>query len=341
MVNECARIAMRHKVGSVGSLLGQRQTPHKRDCKRDNIRVVRSMSRDVQRRRKESENAPPSDFKLKQFGNVPSRLHQTPKRNLLSSPSPSATPTPGKARSASSPALSPAKLSAPKEGQSPWARAPLRPCNEMPRPSSAAGKEGGSNGSSSAKRGQRKGREEAPAGARLIFSPPPRCSGPCPPQTGETGEPESNAFGQPRRLFCEEVERNRSTKERPASSHGAAENKDPGWWPRPGGSAVPAVRTKSTGAPARRLQAPFAESEACDSEATVPAGYRLLPEEERLTTLEELRKKLHELNDRYMRLPLKIETEGARQQQQTLREKIAQTERAEMLFSRPTVLVEL
>jgi len=90
----------------------------------------------------------------------------------------------------------------------------------------------------------------------------------------------------------------------------------------------------------RRSPAPFAVQEDPRPNAEVPPGYKLLSEAERLESLSELRGKLKELNNRYSRLPLKIETEGQRQQQKALTEKILETERAESLFSRRTVLVE-
>lgn len=73
----------------------------------------------------------------------------------------------------------------------------------------------------------------------------------------------------------------------------------------------------------------------------IPPGYRLLPDQERGETLHTLRTKLAELDAQYSRLPLAIETAGQRQQQQRLREKIAETEAAVKVFSRPAVLLEL
>lgn len=66
-----------------------------------------------------------------------------------------------------------------------------------------------------------------------------------------------------------------------------------------------------------------------------------MPEDERLETLAVLEQKLADLNRSYERLPLRIETPGQRQQQQALREKIAETEAATKLFSRQGLLVEL
>jgi len=308
--SESARIAMRHKVGSVGNLIGTRTPPATRDHKLDNAKKVRAMSRDVRRKRVESEKPSDPDWKLRQFESIPSRLHQTPKRMSATSPASLAdTSTPGPLpRSASTSAISPAKGKAPVNGRSPWARAPLRASNApIPRPQSA---------------GSEKPRP-------LNFSPPAREA---PREAVEADSP----FGKPRRLFGEEEKRPVS---RPVE---CKENHNPGWWPTKGSApnwkSRPAGRTASA-AP----KAPYAAEDSDDfAESTVePPGYRLVSEEERLQTLSELQSKLRELNDRYMRLPLKIETEGHRQQQQALRDKIAQTERAETLFSRPKVLVEI
>lgn len=76
-------------------------------------------------------------------------------------------------------------------------------------------------------------------------------------------------------------------------------------------------------------------------QVAVPAGYRLLPDGERQDNLQELQKKLAKLNDQYCRLPLRIETEGQRRQQEMLRNLIKETERAVEVFSRQSVLVEI
>eukprot|EP00928_Gymnodinium_smaydae_P040610 TRINITY_DN27525_c0_g1_i1.p1 TRINITY_DN27525_c0_g1~~TRINITY_DN27525_c0_g1_i1.p1 ORF type:complete len:294 (+),score=49.26 TRINITY_DN27525_c0_g1_i1:118-999(+) len=73
----------------------------------------------------------------------------------------------------------------------------------------------------------------------------------------------------------------------------------------------------------------------------VPPGYRLMPEEERVETLEGLKQKLLELDERYARLPLRIETEGQRRAQRQLREKIEETNAAVRTLSRPRVIVEI
>mmetsp|Transcript_77449 Transcript_77449/g.250748 ORF Transcript_77449/g.250748 Transcript_77449/m.250748 type:complete len:92 (+) Transcript_77449:279-554(+) len=74
----------------------------------------------------------------------------------------------------------------------------------------------------------------------------------------------------------------------------------------------------------------------------VPLGYRLVLDPERLETLAGLRRKVVDLDDQYTRLPLRIETEGARRQQESLRAKLKETENAVKLFSRSGgVLVEI
>lgn len=349
---ESARIARRHKAGSLGSLLGQSSPPPARDAKRDNVKKVFAMSKEVQRRRKEADESAETDFKLKQFVNVPSRLHQTPKRYTPDPQGSGASPSTSRPRSASTPALSPAKLSPPagfagEGGRSAWARAPLRPCNETieVKPSSASCK-GNAQASPAGKAGNHS------------FAPPSRM---CKKST------EGDSFGKPRRLFSEEtaldkpgsaIEQENNFRPSTAHEHANASRltETPAWWPAPekaAGSGRPSARTpraSSCGAVPKAAASPKASQtrerrmplseDAEQFGPSVPQGYRLLPEEERLETLTELQGKLRELNDRYMRLPLKIETEGHRQQQQALREKIAQTERAEELFRRPAVLVE-
>lgn len=72
-----------------------------------------------------------------------------------------------------------------------------------------------------------------------------------------------------------------------------------------------------------------------------PLGYRLMSDVERVHSLDELKSKLAHLDDQYRRLPLRIETESQRRQQETLRTRIAETEKAVNVFSRPSVLVEI
>eukprot|EP00435_Cladocopium_sp_Y103_P064653 s235_g26.t1 len=177
--SESAKIAWRHKTGSVGDLLGQKApAPATKNFKRDNVRMIRSMSREVHRSRVESEKSSDPHFKLQKFANVASRLHDTPKRlqdlqaSRMSNVS-QATPT--RLRSLSMPGFSPAKTSPP--GQSPWARGPLRSCNQpIPRPVPKGKKEAPIQRTpemAEIHQPEKEGQENRP-GARLIFSPPPR-----------------------------------------------------------------------------------------------------------------------------------------------------------------------
>jgi len=102
------------------------------------------------------------------------------------------------------------------------------------------------------------------------------------------------------------------------------------WWP-------------ASGAAERQAEMEAEDKEGFgESEIAVPLGYRLVPDVERLETLSQLQHKLADLNEKYTRLPLRIETEGQRQQQQTLRNQIKDMEAAVKLFSRSGgVLVEI
>lgn len=206
--SECAKIAWRHKTGSVGDLLGQKaQAPTTKNFKRDNVRMIRSMSREV-RRSRESEKASEPDFKLQKFANVASWLHDTPKRlqDLQASRmSTMSQATPTRLRSLSMPGFSPAKTSPP--GQSPWARGPLRSCNQpIPRPPKGK-KEAPQRTVEMAEieqpklEGSLRVDQENRPGARLIFSPPPR--------------EDSRSF--------EVEDEKRSEEEMPSQV--------PGWWP--------------------------------------------------------------------------------------------------------------
>lgn len=74
---------------------------------------------------------------------------------------------------------------------------------------------------------------------------------------------------------------------------------------------------------------------------SVPAGFRMLDEDERLETLAQLKIKHAEAESAYMRLPLKIETEGQKRRQASLQEQIAEFDRLRKMFDRPKVLVEI
>ncbi|CAK9008273.1 unnamed protein product [Durusdinium trenchii] len=209
--SESARIAMRHKTGSVGNLLGQKtpKTKGSRDFLRDNVKRVRAMSRDVRRERRESEMPSDPSFKLQQFANVASRLHQTPHR-VTARLQEMASQTPSRVRSLSVPGFSPAKTSPPelaKVASSPWARGPLRPCNQPIRRHKGKDRELSKIQSSNATElGASSVEQENRPGARLLFSPPPRTE----VSSGPSRSPE------------EVVE---------FSSSRSPETEIPGWWP--------------------------------------------------------------------------------------------------------------
>jgi hypothetical protein len=73
----------------------------------------------------------------------------------------------------------------------------------------------------------------------------------------------------------------------------------------------------------------------------VPPGYRILPESERLEMLAALKEKHAEAEDKYKKLPLRVDTERAKKAQADLEKKIDELEKAVAMFSKPKVLLEL
>lgn len=367
-------------MGTVGSLIGERPPRRcSRDFRRDNIQAVRKLDRELQRQRAEQSQPAEPAFKLRQFGNVPSRLYETPPRNKSDFANTEMEATPPR-RSASTPALtpnkaSPAKGRAPK-GISPWTLAPRRDCCEVPRGTLGST----ARASSSARAVQvpeaakrtlafaplprgRPSKEPAPAGAKASQAP----TTPRRPRSAEPRARAKSAEG-PRRgpgaAQATQASQAKGPRARPASarssdkraparssSRGAARRGGglgqtaplqllPDWW---GTSAEAEEAGGDHERAADDFEDAFERPQAAqaESEEYVPRGYRLMGEEERLSTCAELRTKLRDLNRRYSELPLKIETEGQRQLQQALRTKIAEVEDAEKLFSRPKVLIEI
>lgn len=68
---------------------------------------------------------------------------------------------------------------------------------------------------------------------------------------------------------------------------------------------------------------------------------RLLPEEERLETLEILRRNREEVERAIQHLPLRTETQGAIRRKDELERRLREVEDAQKIFSRPKVLVHL
>jgi len=275
---------MRHKTGSVATLLGWNTPQHARDFRRENVRLLRAMERQLrQKRSQEEEDAQRVAFKLQQFANVPSRLHRTPQRMRSCQPaawSP-ARPLSHGVRHRSAVATRGAGNS---ESSSPWARAPPRGL-EVP----------------SALHNAHRCPSHAPD------SPPANTS------TAQTAVIEEDQDNSDLAMFEQALQR----------GHGCALQR----------------QMPSTEEYDRCLG--MASHSKPDIELSVPPGYRVMEDEERLQTLHDLQSKLLSLDQRYAQLPLNIETEGQRRQQQTLRNKIGEAEAALRLFSRPCVLVEV
>jgi hypothetical protein len=73
----------------------------------------------------------------------------------------------------------------------------------------------------------------------------------------------------------------------------------------------------------------------------IPPGYRMLPEAERQDMLAALKEKLTEAEDKYKKLPLRVDTERAKKAQADLEKKIDELEKAVGMFSKPKVLLQL
>uniref|UniRef100_A0A0G4G5I7 Enkurin domain-containing protein n=1 Tax=Chromera velia CCMP2878 TaxID=1169474 RepID=A0A0G4G5I7_9ALVE len=74
--------------------------------------------------------------------------------------------------------------------------------------------------------------------------------------------------------------------------------------------------------------------------AKIPAGYRVMAEEERLEALTVLKGKREEADKEMQKMPLRVETLGQKRRQTELQKKVEELEDAIKLFSRKTVLVE-
>lgn len=110
--------------------------------------------------------------------------------------------------------------------------------------------------------------------------------------------------------------------------------------------APPPFKKDPSGCPAylQKIKANLAEQQRQvrlqEDAAQIPQGYRQMPEQERKETLEALQKKREELEKAFRNLPLKIETENQRRRQQTVLEKIKESDQAIQTFSQPKVLIE-
>lgn len=335
---ESARIARQHRAGSVGALLGQ--TPRRRggakprDFQRENVRAIRDIQRRLRAELEEkSRLAPHETFKLHRFDNVPPRLHQpAPPRAMGLCETAPIPPRPGFStivftpppRSAAAPQrLAPGPcfgghaegMSTPSPVAAPQQRRPpLRRSRSAGSLGAAPGR-----GSAAQSRGLDDEDEDESGGAMICAAAFER----------SVAELRRFQLQQPSGLHgCArgQLEENRGWVE--TAGRGLADDCDraPAWWP-------------AQGAAEARAAARASEERAAPMVA--PSGYRFVPEPERLQTLSDLRCKLADLNERYARSPLRIETEGQRKTQELLRAKLQETENAVKLFSRAGgVLVE-
>merc|ERR1712194_876420 len=72
-----------------------------------------------------------------------------------------------------------------------------------------------------------------------------------------------------------------------------------------------------------------------------PPGYRVLAEEERVSTLQALLEKQEQLEQAYRKLPLKLETEGQKRRQRDLNAHLKEIEDNIAMLAKPRVLVKL
>lgn len=72
----------------------------------------------------------------------------------------------------------------------------------------------------------------------------------------------------------------------------------------------------------------------------IPAGYRLMPQEEVEETLAALKKKRENLDKEFQRLPFNIETDSQKRREKRILDDIKETEDGIKLFSKPMVIVE-
>lgn len=80
---------------------------------------------------------------------------------------------------------------------------------------------------------------------------------------------------------------------------------------------------------------------ASEEAALCPPGHRLLAEEERLETLELLKKSAADTKDALSRMPLRVELPSALRKMQEMEDKLKKLEASLVLFSKPRVYVRI
>jgi len=281
-MSDRVRIAMRHKSGSVATLLGWSAPQHTHDFRRENVRQLRAMERQLRQKRiQEEEDAQRVAFKLQQFANVPSRLHLAPRRMRSCQPA-AWSPVQELSHSVRHRSAS-ATRGGHSEASSPWAKAPPR----------------GLEAPSTLHSGIRRP-------SKAPDSPPATTSKTHTHVTEDKDDADMAMFEQAlQRGHSYALQKQMPCATMPDRCMGMTHHSEP------------------------------------SVDFNVPPGYRVMEDEERLQTLHDLQSKILSLDQRYAQLPLNIETVGQRRQQQTLRDKIGETEAALKLFSRPCVLVEV
>ena len=76
------------------------------------------------------------------------------------------------------------------------------------------------------------------------------------------------------------------------------------------------------------------------AKARMPPGTRLMTEDERVMTLEELNKQKREISDMLFSIPLSLKTEGLKNKKRDLELKLLEIERAVTTFSRKIVYIK-
>lgn len=313
-------IGMRQKSGSVGSLLNHEPPPPLRDHARDNVRVLREQSRRLREARlKASASEEQQPFKLRQFENVPSRWQRPRPQSAGCLQRPRSAPEPARLAFGST------------QGSARCVRRPASP--PAPRARQLQAHPGDPAAHTATVSAEAPALETPPRLVDRASGAPQRANPQASPWETPPRVPEhaSGAEGlETENLGIADVVIDFDGFERVAARQQHSSRKDAG---SRGLRGVQSAQHSDERKPLAELPA--------EQGLPIPAGYRLLPEAERLETLLALQQKLAELEVKYMRLPLKIETEGQRQQQRLLRAKIAETENAVKVFHRPRVLLEI
>jgi len=304
----------------VGALLHHDPPAARRNHARDNVLAMRAKAKQVRAQLEEAAAQEKPPFKLQQFDNVPSRLHSEPRRSVSATSRPSSAParrsdnenhTPNV--SLQSPASSPGwrvssgygSLSSPEKALlEPFAWEPLTPP-----------------------------RATVKATQQLEFSPPNRARGFSTPVKSP-----SKALAQespaPADKFGDEGEFDVGSFERIAKQQKQQRGKH--------------IRAKDAQGSPTHLQhnrtAPMGPLSHCGEAVrpSVPVGYRVLSDSERVGNLGMLQRKFAELNIEYNKLgEVFIETEGEKKRQHILISRIEEMRKAIAEFSRPTVHVRI